>query len=380
MRKKHRKLKTTQTFFGEKRGFIALLYFLQTSQYIMSMKSKSLLFMSLIVSTGLIVSYQRKQKRKRKIDAQHDSSNTEDGTLSTNDDWSNHLPSHIRREQAKEMRRQKKMHLLAMKGLMYDNITMLCPKGTELSKISAKKAAWYVKKGLASYYNSDRNKKDDCIKLHFEPKKRSEKNCYSKANKENICVACGSQQHPMRFHIIPYVYRTLFPREYKSHMSHDVVLLCGHCHLKCGQVAQERMKSIEQTFHPKERFKHDERLYKVRSAALALLNWKQKIPEAKLVQLENVIMDFVEEMGWLDKESITSESINKESILQKCIDIEYRVENTDYIPGAQLVVESLKTEEDFSNFIRQWRQSFLDSIHLRYLPKGWDINNRIRSD
>lgn len=355
----------------------------------MSVKSTSFVLMSVIISTGFIVSLRR--KRKRKVDAQDDSSNINDGPLSKGEDWSNHLPSHIRREQTKEKRRQKKMPLLAMKGLMYDNITMLCPKGTELSKISAKKAKWYVDKGLASYCDSDINesnvdgihssyKNRPCIKLHFEPKKRSEKSCYVKADKENICVACGSEEHPMRFYIVPYAYRTLFPREYKSHMSHDVVQLCGDCHLKCGQVAQERMKSIEEKFHPKERYQHDERLYKVRSAALALLNWRHKIPEAKVVQLEKVIKDFIEEMGWLDEENTTSENIFNESILQKCIDVEYRIENSDYIPGPQLVVASLKTEEDFSNFIRQWRQSFLDSLHPRYLPKGWDINHPIRSD
>lgn len=347
--------------------------------------------MACAVSIGVVsLAFQRKRKRKKGSQDSNSNSYTFDDPLSVNDDWSNHLPSHIRREQEKEKRRQKKMPLLAMKGVMYDNITMLCPKGTELSKISAKKAKWYVDKGLASYYDLDKhennknrddvNKKYTCIKLHFEPKKRSEKGSYGKADKENICVACGSQEHPMRFYIVPYAYRTLFPREYKSHMSHDVVLLCGRCHLKCGQVAQERMKIIEERFHPQEKYKHDERLYKVRSAALALLNWRHKIPEAKIVQLEKVIKDFVEDMGWLEEERIASENIYTEPILQKCIDVEYRTENSDYIPGAQLVVESLKTEEDFSIFIRQWRQSFMDSLHPRFLPQGWDINHPVRSD
>eukprot|EP01083_Nonionella_stella_P090351 252423_1 len=84
--------------------------------------------------------------------------------------WSDeHLPSHLVREQMKEKRRKEKIPMLAMKSKMYDNITLCDPQGQALSKISKKKANWYVKKGLADFIDG----KEDSIRLKFEPKARS---------------------------------------------------------------------------------------------------------------------------------------------------------------------------------------------------------------
>lgn len=302
--------------------------------------------------------------------------------------WIKQLPSHVRREQEKEKRRRKKMPLLAMKGVMYDNITMLCPNGTHLSKISAKKANWYVDKGLASYRNLNDDgchkkkstfHKYNAIQLNFEPKKRSGKECYGKADKENICVSCGSDQHPMRFYIVPYSYRCLFPPEYKSHMSHDVVLLCGNCHLRCGKVTQERMKSIEENFPQKDRYICDQNLYKVRSAALALMNSKHKIPESKVVELEMVVRQYGKSEGWWNKDIGTNQDIYSAGFLEQCLNVKYRIERTDYIPSAHLVVQSLRSDQDYSIFVREWRQTFLETLHPRFLPDGWSIDHPVRS-
>ena len=73
----------------------------------------------------------------------------------------------MQRELLKEKRRQNKIKHLAMKRIMYDNISMLCPQQEKLCTISQRKANWYVDKQLAHWIN-------ECtIQLKFEPKNRS---------------------------------------------------------------------------------------------------------------------------------------------------------------------------------------------------------------
>lgn len=40
---------------------------------------------------------------------------------------------------------------------------------------------------------------------------------------------CGKEGDYLRHNIVPHCYRSLFPEAYKSHLSHDVVLVCQAC-------------------------------------------------------------------------------------------------------------------------------------------------------
>lgn len=295
--------------------------------------------------------------------------------------WYDHLPSHIQREQMKEQRRKEKIPMLALKSKLYDNITMLDPQGQILCKISRKKARWYVQKNLAEWKRDETNVNDtananaNTIQLKFEPKARSADHDYGKSTKKNVCVACGdAEKHQMRFYIVPHVYRNLFPKKYKTHMSHDVVLLCSDCHLICGQASNIRMNELEERFHPQKKYHVDHELYKMRSSAMALMNWRQKLPLSQIAHHEsNVKLYF-------DKNETFSGAITKEQ-LQKVIHVDYRIQNPNYIPGPELVVNSLvNNHEAMSDFIKGWREFFLDTIHPRHLPKGWSIHYPITCD
>lgn len=53
---------------------------------------------------------------------------------------------------------------------------------------------------------------------------------YYMHSKENKCVACGEEGHYLRYRVVPACYRRNFPVQWKSHRSHDIVLLCVDCH------------------------------------------------------------------------------------------------------------------------------------------------------
>ena len=49
-------------------------------------------------------------------------------------------------------------------------------------------------------------------------------------DKENRCCVCGSAGEYLRHSVVPHCYRQYFPAPMKSHLSHDIVLMCQACH------------------------------------------------------------------------------------------------------------------------------------------------------
>jgi hypothetical protein len=367
---------------------------------------------------------------------------------------SNAAATHLARAKMKDERRQAKLIHLAMKSPMYDNVLMLDPQGEVLCTISKKKARWYINKGLADWVvgcgpednsqvqsleNGGGGKDDDKIhhetkgelkpdkkylqiQILFEPKNRSnrgEEGLYVRTAKQNKCVVCGSQDHHMRHYVVPYAYRTLLPKQYKTHLSHDIVILCPKCHLHCEQHRQRRMTDMEDAcrtaylrannlinkvgggiekdddknyHHP---FQTDHDLYHVRSCALALLNSRDQLPESKLLDYESIIRnhflsrdpqaipvqqhDVDAAAAPTGENNHNSASISlfelTPSLLQRAIDVDYKIPNEHYIPGAEIVVGGLVDEELIADFIRDWRRHFLSVAQPRHLPTGWSVNS-----
>jgi hypothetical protein len=281
------------------------------------------------------------------------------------------LPQHLQRELYKDQRRREMIPHLAMKSPMYDNIIMSDPQGQALSTVSTKKARWYVNKELAKWTSSS------TIQLLFEPKARSASE-YTTSAKSNGCVACGAEDHVMRHYVVPYAYRCLLPQKYKSHQSHDIVILCPKCHLYCERSYQDRMKDVEEEVRtdPSTAVVNtvDNGLHNIRSAALALLNWKDKIPQAKVEAYDALVR---EHLGLVDTgmnqdgNDIVPLSCEQ---LQQAIDVEYRKPNPEYIPGAVLVVQTLDDHEAIDAFIKEWRSFFLEMLQPRHLPRGWRLD------
>lgn len=325
--------------------------------------------LALLSAAAAIVALVWMNQRKRN----DDKSKKADDSQSTKDRLSidiESLPGHLQRELHKEQRRKEKVPFLAMKSPMYDNIQMLDPQGRVLSTISSKKAKWYVNRQLAEWQGTTK------VQLLFEPKGRDSDNIYTITPKRNICVACAAEEHHMRHYIVPYAYRSLLPPRYKSHLSHDVVVLCPACHLYCSQAYQLRMKELE------EELRHDpstatpnvvdSHLYNVRSAALALLRWKAKLPDDKVEAYDKLIR---QHLGITDNNN--NDPLSDEQ-LQQAIDVPYRIPNPTYISGAELVANSLVEDDSDSHrrievFVREWRSFFLDIAQPQYLPAGWNV-------
>jgi hypothetical protein len=249
---------------------------------------------------------------------------------------------------------------------------MYSPQDEILCTISVKKANWYIRKNLATWKGNDETK----IKLLFAPKgKPSEKTVYTTSQKQNICVSCGEDKHHMRHYVVPYCYRTLLPEKYKTHMPHDIVIMCPECHLVCEQATQKRQKQMEAPLRkdPQTALSAipNSELYHVRSCALALYRSADRLPPAKLQEYEALVRSHYK-LG--EDEDLTAE------LIQSASEIETHEPNPKYIPGPELVAETLTNDEEIADFIRDWRDHFLVTMQPRYLPKGWSVDSPVHSD
>mmetsp|Transcript_11048 Transcript_11048/g.15934 ORF Transcript_11048/g.15934 Transcript_11048/m.15934 type:complete len:292 (+) Transcript_11048:2-877(+) len=288
-----------------------------------------------------------------------------------------------------------------MKKVMYDNICMVCPNGERLCTISKKKAKWYVEKKLAQWVPTTGNQ-EKIIQLLFEPKHRSsrgELGLYIRTDKINQCVVCGEINNYMRHYIVPYAYRTLLPTRCKSHLSHDIVIMCFKCNHKCERQKQLRMNEMEEASRLERRkmasFNADEdkaffvnpELYRVRSCALALNNWKDKLPMEKVAIYETLVRSYFESADPKPRiendtngDTPPSYNILTPELLQQVIDLEYRVANPTFISGSQILVESLEQDDNkIEAFIKDWRCHFLRVARPKFLPTGWDVDSPVFS-
>ncbi len=279
------------------------------------------------------------------------------------------VPTHLKRLLYKEQRRKDSVRFLAMKKPMYDNIEMYSPEGVMLCTISKKKAAWYIGKNLATWKTETQS-----IQLLFKPKGQpSGDDNYHVSHKKNVCVVCGDSEKFMRHYVVPYCYRALFPSKYKTHMPHDIVILCPDCHVHSEKSTQERQKKIELSLRTMPGTDHphipDRELHRVKSAALALCNRREQIPPEKVKEHEATVKMYfgLDQSSWLSHE-----------LLIEATTMETSIPNPTYIPGPELVVSSLAyDEESIESFILDWREHFLHTMQPRFLPTGWSIDSPV---
>lgn len=336
------------------------------------------------------------QHQKKKNNKDHNNNNTS-GNVAP-------LPSHIERDMHKEERRKRMLPVLSMKKPMYDNILMQDPHGVALCTISLKKAHWYLKRNLADWVDDDDDKNADnnndsnhnTIRLRFTPNKRIDQDqaLYFVSEKANRCVVCGANQHYMRFYVVPFCYRTLFPESYKTHLSHDVVLTCADCHVRAEQATQRRRQQLEDALRadPSTAASHilDREKQAIQRAASALLKRRDRLPTSRIVEIETKLRD------WFQLPPPAANNDDDEPLprdwIVRASELECYAPNPRYIPGPELVVKPLlqksskRNDDDddeyeaLSDFIKGWRAHFLETQRPRFFPAGWSIDSPVQCD
>lgn len=290
-------------------------------------------------------------------------------------------------------------------GPMYDNGRMLAPDGELLCTLSRKKALWYLERGLATL-ESGRIEAGDpdppVIRLLFEPSGRRAPVGEEDAACERVdrCVACGVAGEAaglVRHHVVPVALRRHFPREYKEHMSHDVLALCLDCHLRCNVHVQRRMEACEARYaapllaqqqqsgrgpggHMMAVLK-DRALERVRKAGAALLKHGDALPAVRRAQFEAIVAAHT----GVAVSELTPAAVEAAAALDP------RVPNAAYVPVGQRIVDGLLAGTEgnvelrdgrLAQFIRGWREHFVEQGlqgQRAFLPPYWSVDFRTKS-
>lgn len=249
------------------------------------------------------------------------------------------------------------------KDKIYGNRRVYHPDGTLMFYCDDKRANWYLDRNLATVQADPL-----AIQLNFIPNGHGHKNDpFYLTPRENKCVVCGSLKDLTRHHAVPYCFRKHFPEKMKARSSHDIVPLCIECHHRYEEEALRFKKKLaiqyNVSFECGEPLKEDVIKDQAGGAARSLLKYWDQIPEDRRQYLLSRVA------AYLGKPCTLEDVIqNYGDLTIKSHEITTRVEN----PYGKRIVDKL---EDLHEFMRMWRQHFVDVMKPEYLTLGWDVNH-----
>jgi len=276
------------------------------------------------------------------------------------------------------------------KNLNAENWEVYHPDGTHMFTCGEKKATWYLERDLA------KRTADGKIMLTFEPKGNGfEANeVFGKSVREAICVVTGEPNGLQRHHIVPYCYRTYFSEKYKSKNHHDVVLINHERHSEYEQEATKYKDVIANMFGVKSITEFNmEYTFKLReigrdnaillSTIHSLFKTYGKITqEVKLQKLQQIAdltgLPFETVCGFNYIQLYKFYLVLKDEHAEE----QYAFKQThrqEYDHGFH-VVQKLDTEEKMVEFVRLWRTHFVETMKPKFMPTGWSIDFRIKTN
>lgn len=230
-------------------------------------------------------------------------------------------------------------------------------------------------------------------------------------------MICGQKNNYMRFHIVPTLYRSFFPENFKSHKSHDVVLLCFNCHdhankvynLKKEEIAKRYGISLNNGDDYEKKIKLIKKIKDCQKKCDTLKsNFKNHyLPKIAVINIKNVLFkvikkylnysinnnknsncnDFDNEIkNFVDNYQNNVEKDNKneenDENFVKSIEVMTKKiiekEENEGISGrnihGKLIMEKV---ENIKDFVKEWRIFFVEKLKPKFLPKEWSIEHEI---
>ena len=275
------------------------------------------------------------------------------------------------------------------KNLNTENWKVYHPSGRHMFTCGEKKAFWYMDRGLALV--TGKNK----IKFTFYPKGNGfeDSEIFGRSIRENKCVVTGIETGLQRHHIVPYCYRTYFPEEFKSKNHHDVVLINYEKHSEYEQLANHFKDEVAHMYGVKTINEYNTeytiRLRDTGKSNAILLNtihsffkcYKSMPYDIKMEKLRFIAdetgmdYDFVRNLTYIQLYKMFLMLREKHSNELDLFKAEYR---ETYDHGFH-VVQKLDTEEKIEEFVKLWRNHFIDTMNPLFMPTGWSIDFRIKT-
>eukprot|EP00826_Nyctotherus_ovalis_P016659 TRINITY_DN14833_c0_g3_i3.p1 TRINITY_DN14833_c0_g3~~TRINITY_DN14833_c0_g3_i3.p1 ORF type:complete len:731 (+),score=136.37 TRINITY_DN14833_c0_g3_i3:3-2195(+) len=281
----------------------------------------------------------------------------------------------------KALRREHAKEKYSLKKSVNEHCRIFAPDGELLCRCDRNKINWYVSKGLAEIISEE----PLTARLLFVPngrKGRTEQeinnDLYYTEEKKAICVVCGTGNNLTRYHVVPVVYRQEFPDRFKSHRSHDILLMCFDCHEKCTKYVDETKKELSEEYEvpliDRAEATCVKNIGRVKTMAKKLKAGDTKISKEQLEDMKRRLLSLLNDIRKVNKnwESINTDKGVTGELLNEIIQIE-GVKGYKNTHGEK-VVKKLSSIEDF---IKMWRRKLLDNMQPKFMPKGWSIDHKV---
>jgi hypothetical protein len=228
---------------------------------------------------------------------------------------------------------------------VYSNILVVAPDGQPLSRVSNKRARWYLDRNLAKKTN------DTTLQLLFEPKGRTLIHESLLEEKENICVVCGTEEQLTKHHIILRQFRVHMSLEFKSKSSFDVALVCELCHTNYHRQADLFIKELYKAKEIDCSAKH--KINRIVKLMESLKYYEEVIPQTKVNNLYSQIQNH------------TGVSYSRNELSDGIEILKVQMEN---LPSpAELLLKTW----DIEKFIVMWRKHFVNTMDPQFLSDSW---------
>jgi hypothetical protein len=159
-----------------------------------------------------------------------------------------------------------------------------------------------------------------------------------------------------------------FPMKLKSHSSHDIVLLCGSCHMRTcseydvfrSELAAEIGVNLQPTMVLS---RQQQSLRKLKSAAMALMRSPTKMPAARHAELMREMKGhFGHDASLAEIEALAS------------------VDEVKSSHGWRVVERYRQSKGGIESLARRWREFFLRAMQPQHLSPFWETDHQKPND
>lgn len=278
---------------------------------------------------------------------------------------------------------------IGSRNLNHENWKVYHPNGKHMFTCGERKADWYLSRGLAKVIGKHK------IQFTFSPNGDgfADNEEFGRGIRKNICVVSGVEFNLQRHHIVPYCYRTYFSDEYKSKNHHDVVLINHEEHEKYEREANKFKNEIARIYGVKTiaelnqeytiLLREESKKYSIILSALKSIfkshnkmNDVIKLNKLKFISEETGIsFDLMSKYNYVQlyKLYLLIKQHQKTEIRK------FRNENKMKFEHGHLVIQQLNSEEKIKEFVKLWRNHFLETTNPQYMPYGWSVDFRIKT-
>eukprot|EP00656_Telonema_subtile_P019455 TRINITY_DN20699_c0_g1_i2.p1 TRINITY_DN20699_c0_g1~~TRINITY_DN20699_c0_g1_i2.p1 ORF type:complete len:483 (+),score=91.22 TRINITY_DN20699_c0_g1_i2:281-1729(+) len=205
------------------------------------------------------------------------------------------------------------------------------------------------------------------------PTQKKGNNLYKFEGMDNRCVGCGEWDNLHRFHVVPHCFRTWLPVQYKTHNHHDILLLCNSCYKKVELKAASHREALFELegIHPRPQRFHlptEQRLELYNTARILLLH-AGKLPVEREGSLRALLQQHLGRAPSVaDIDTLATKPRVEVSGFEPP---EQQFINRMLVPGSEQECEEAK----YAQFIRSWREMFVQALNPEFLPSGWSIED-----